>query len=64
VSISGIWLASPRHVNSHYSTILRVRRLPERKPLNEQAVGQRVNVNPVSEHALFLKLFVTTAGGW
>jgi hypothetical protein len=23
-----------------------------------------VNVNPTSEHGLYLKLFVTNAGGW
>jgi hypothetical protein len=23
-----------------------------------------VNVNPISEHELYLKLFVTNAGGW
>jgi len=27
-------------------------------------VGQRDTVNPVTEHALFLILFITTAGGW
>ncbi len=25
---------------------------------------QTVNVNPTSEHALYLKLFVTNGGGW
>lgn len=23
-----------------------------------------VNVNPVSEHALYLRLFITNGGGW
>jgi len=25
---------------------------------------QTVNVNPTSEHGLYLRLFVTNAGGW
>jgi hypothetical protein len=25
---------------------------------------QTVSVNPTSEHALFLRLFITTGGGW
>jgi hypothetical protein len=29
-----------------------------------QTMRQLVNVNPTSEHALFLTLFVTTSGGW
>jgi hypothetical protein len=28
------------------------------------AMPQIANVNPTSEHALFLQLFVTNAGGW
>ena len=28
------------------------------------AVQQVVNVNPTSEHGLYLRLFVTTGGGW
>jgi hypothetical protein len=24
----------------------------------------QVNVNPISEHALFLRLFITNGGGW
>lgn len=24
----------------------------------------RVNVNPISEHELYLKLFITNGGGW
>lgn len=34
------------------------------EPPTEYPVGQRTDVNPVSEHALFLILFVTNAGGW
>jgi len=26
--------------------------------------GQLPNVNPTSEHALFLRLFITNGGGW
>ncbi len=33
-------------------------------PLSEAPVGQRDSTNPVTEHALFLILFVTNAGGW
>jgi hypothetical protein len=27
-------------------------------------MSQTVDVNPTSEHRLFLRLFVTTGGGW
>jgi hypothetical protein len=27
-------------------------------------MSQTPHVNPTSEHAVFLRLFVTTAGGW
>jgi hypothetical protein len=27
-------------------------------------IQQVVNVNPTSEHCLYLRLFVTTGGGW
>jgi hypothetical protein len=37
--------------------------LPSPTP-RESPVGQRDTVNPVTEHALFLILFITTAGGW
>jgi hypothetical protein len=30
----------------------------------ERAMPQLVNVNPTSEHAIFLRLFVTNGGGW
>ena len=33
-------------------------------PEEVSAVAQTVNVNPITEHALFLRLFVTNAGGW
>jgi hypothetical protein len=29
-----------------------------------RAMRQLVNVNPTSEHALYLTLFVTNGGGW
>jgi hypothetical protein len=29
-----------------------------------EAVRQLVNVNPTSEHELYLKLFITNGGGW
>lgn len=29
-----------------------------------QLMRQLVNVNPTSEHALYLRLFVTNGGGW
>ena len=29
-----------------------------------RAMRQRVNVNPTSEHALYLRLFITNGGGW
>jgi hypothetical protein len=29
-----------------------------------RAMRQTVNVNPTSEHALYLRLVVTVAGGW
>jgi len=29
-----------------------------------EAVRQMVNVNPTSEHELYLKLFITNGGGW
>jgi len=28
------------------------------------AMPQLVNVNPTSEHELYLKLFITNGGGW
>jgi hypothetical protein len=28
------------------------------------AMRQTVNVNPTSEHGLYLRLFVTNGGGW
>jgi hypothetical protein len=28
------------------------------------AMRQMVNVNPTSEHGLYLRLFVTNGGGW
>jgi hypothetical protein len=28
------------------------------------AMRQLVNVNPTSEHALYLRLFITNGGGW
>jgi hypothetical protein len=28
------------------------------------SMRQTVNVNPTSEHGLYLRLFVTNAGGW
>jgi hypothetical protein len=27
-------------------------------------MGQTVNVNPTSEHAVYLRLFITNGGGW
>ena len=27
-------------------------------------MGQTANVNPISEHELFLRLFITNGGGW
>jgi hypothetical protein len=27
-------------------------------------MAQLINVNPTSEHGLYLRLFVTTSGGW
>jgi len=27
-------------------------------------MGQTHNVNPITEHALFLRLFITNGGGW
>lgn len=35
---------------------------PARVP--ERTVSQHFDVNPSSEHALFLTLFVTNSGGW
>lgn len=29
-----------------------------------RAVRQTVNVNMISEHALYLRLFITNGGGW
>jgi len=29
-----------------------------------EVVAQLVNVNPTSEHELYLKLFITNGGGW
>jgi hypothetical protein len=29
-----------------------------------RVMPQTVNVNPTSEHGLYLRLFVTNAGGW
>lgn len=26
--------------------------------------SQTINVNPITEHALYLRLFVTNGGGW
>ena len=28
-----------------------------------RSMGQRIEVNPLSEHALFLRLFITNGGG-
>jgi hypothetical protein len=33
-------------------------------PRFEAAMRQTVNVNVTSEHALFLRLFVSNGGGW
>jgi hypothetical protein len=33
-----------------------------RAPVSNMA--QLINVNPTSEHGLYLRLFVTTGGGW
>jgi spore maturation protein SpmA len=33
-------------------------------PVGTQAMRQLANVNPTSEHALYLTLFVTNGGGW
>jgi len=27
-------------------------------------MGQTVNINPTSEHGVYLQLFVTNGGGW
>jgi len=32
--------------------------------LRGNALRQLVNVNPTSEHELYLKLFITNGGGW
>ena len=29
-----------------------------------QPMRQLVNVNPTSEHAIYLRLFITNGGGW
>ena len=29
-----------------------------------ELMGQRDDVNPITEHALFLRLFLTNGGGW
>jgi len=33
-------------------------------PLKAGVMPQSINVNPTSEHELYLKLFVTNGGGW
>jgi hypothetical protein len=33
-------------------------------PMTGTTMRQVVNVNHTSEHALYLRLFVTNAGGW
>jgi hypothetical protein len=33
-------------------------------PTTESAMRRSINVNPTSEHELYLKLFVTNGGGW
>jgi hypothetical protein len=33
-------------------------------PAGVRVMRQVINVNPTSEHALYLRLFVTNAGGW
>jgi hypothetical protein len=33
-------------------------------PAGVRAMCQVINVNPTSEHALYLTLFVTNGGGW
>jgi hypothetical protein len=30
----------------------------------ERTMSQQVNVNPTSEHAIYLRLFITNGGGW
>ncbi len=30
----------------------------------EATMGQIANVNPITEHAIFLRLFITNGGGW
>jgi hypothetical protein len=37
---------------------------PTRTPNRQRAMHKSVNVNPTSEHALYLRLFVTNGGGW
>jgi hypothetical protein len=47
-----------------------LRRVPDRIVSRQafcfvgEAVPQLVNVNPTSEHELYLKLFITNGGGW
>jgi hypothetical protein len=34
------------------------------KPARLRAMKQLINVNPTSEHGLYLRLFVSNGGGW
>lgn len=38
--------------------------VPDSGTTRERAMRQTVNVNPTSEHAIYLRLFVTNGGGW
>jgi hypothetical protein len=47
---------SPRRINSRHSATI--------SPIPPIDKVRQVNVNPTSEHAVYLRLFVTNAGGW
>jgi hypothetical protein len=46
----------------YYQSITRPTAVPEHD--RARPMQPLINVNPTSEHELFLKLFVTNGGGW
>jgi hypothetical protein len=41
-----------------------VQKTPSSRKTGCTTMGQTFNVNPVTEHCTFLRLFVTNSGGW
>jgi hypothetical protein len=50
----------------HFDRLVGVNRAEIPSSLNTgcATMGQTLNVNPVTEHCTFLRLFVTNSGGW